>query len=127
MPMFYLKEFWILWNKVFCRMFVLVVMEGMTLSGHLLNIDEILWWNFSIAVWLEIFLVESLLVGLFPVLNQWTNISQLSPNLYISLVLHCRLIYQKINKICMCSYSLNNQRHFLGTNFNPNICIWYCI
>ena len=27
-------------NKVFCRMFGLVVMEGMTLSGHLSNIDD---------------------------------------------------------------------------------------
>ena len=31
----------ILWNKVFCRMFGLVVMEGMTPSGHLSNINEI--------------------------------------------------------------------------------------
>ena len=30
----------ILWNKVFCRMFGLVVIEVMTLSGHLSNIDE---------------------------------------------------------------------------------------
>ena len=31
----------ILWNKVFCRMFGLVVMEGMTLSGHPLIINKI--------------------------------------------------------------------------------------
>ena len=31
----------ILWNKVFCRMFGLVVIEVMTLSGHLSNINEI--------------------------------------------------------------------------------------
>ena len=30
----------ILWNKVFCMMFGLVVMEGMTLSGHLSNIND---------------------------------------------------------------------------------------
>ena len=28
-------------NNHFCRMFGLVVMEGMTLSGHLSNINEI--------------------------------------------------------------------------------------
>ena len=28
-------------NKVFCRMHGLVVIEGMNLSGHLSNIDEI--------------------------------------------------------------------------------------
>ena len=31
----------ILWNKVFCKMFGLVVIEVMTPSGHLSNIDEI--------------------------------------------------------------------------------------
>ena len=30
------------WNKVFCRMYGLAVIEVMILSGHLTNIDEIL-------------------------------------------------------------------------------------
>jgi hypothetical protein len=29
------------WNKVFCRMYGLAVIEVMTMSGHLSNIDEI--------------------------------------------------------------------------------------
>ena len=32
----------ILLNKVFCRLFGLVVIEGMTPSGHLSNINEIM-------------------------------------------------------------------------------------
>ena len=37
----------ILWNKVFCRMFDLVVIEVMTPSGHLSNINEINNWGQS--------------------------------------------------------------------------------
>ena len=31
------------WNKVFCRMYGLAVIEVMTMSGYLFNIDEMLW------------------------------------------------------------------------------------
>ena len=31
------------WNEIFCKMYRLVVIEVMSLSGHLSNIDEIKW------------------------------------------------------------------------------------
>ena len=46
----------VLWNKVFCRMFDLVVIEVMTPSGHLSNINEIelfLWFAMRIIIFCE--------------------------------------------------------------------------